>query len=1042
MRLGIVGGLIVAFGPSLAFSSDYDVSASDSFADAIAAANRNTDGDTFEISVSGAHGDSGTISKKASITGDTTAELTGNLTFSGSDMDSEINNMKFGAGQGSAITNGIMPEGNAQNLALNGVTFSQRVTGGFGGAVFNIGNMTIGQNSVFENNKADYGGAIYNAGTSKTLKIYDSRFSQNTSSSSGGAINNGGTLEINNSVFDANRSSAYYGGAVYNTGKTLISGSSFTGNKASEGGAVFTSGNKTELVIENSSFVGNYTSINSQGVSDFGGAINSVGKLKITGSLFDGNYATSGGAVKLRRDSMENVISSSEFKNNSAVKGVGGAIAHNDGILSIDQTKFTQNKSEIDDGGAIYTESVLNITGNSEFTENIAAANGGAVSAGSAARITVEGAAFNGNSSLSGNGGAVYAASGAGLSVNGAVFSQNHADNGYGGALYASGDTVLKNVNFDGNSAVYGGGIMNFNNMVIGGNSSFTNNKASAGGAVFTLGTLTLDTAEGNILFRGNEASDVSEGGADIYLNTGGNVEVNIRGDANVLLMDGGFAGTGLINKTGANTLIFGENADNSLFHGEFIQSAGTTEIYADNFFAGNNTVTDGAVLHFMREAEVNNLQLKTGGHLDLRRSGPFTANTLTINELISDGSAVVSLQTDGTTSDLLKIKDSAEGKITLDINAVGSAPTQKKLEVVNVEEADSKAEFKLAGNKVDIGAYEYGLIHDTDTNWYLETEGSLTRTAKSVEGIPSLHLSIVNAGMNELRKRLGDLRSDNPDTSAGVWMRGYGKHLRVHEKMGARMGLLGIEGGFDIAANLLGGKTYFGILGGYLSSDNIRVFQNNASDAKGHTRTPVAGLYASWLGKDKKWFVDLTARHFWVHSDLDNIRDNNALNGYDVKRNFWAFTAETGRQFDLPAPEIMNNGTARIAVEPKLELRYAEGNGKKFKTDTGGTGYVDKTRSLVSRFNVQTSYLPQGKKSTWKLFVELGVFNEWIGKTKVNFAGTDLTTSDLSGLGVETSLGFNAAISEDSYLYSAMTLEAGHTSTSYMFNAGLRVTF
>ena len=54
MRLGIVGGLIVAFGPSLAFSSDYDVSTSDSFADAIAAANRNTDGDTFEISGSGA----------------------------------------------------------------------------------------------------------------------------------------------------------------------------------------------------------------------------------------------------------------------------------------------------------------------------------------------------------------------------------------------------------------------------------------------------------------------------------------------------------------------------------------------------------------------------------------------------------------------------------------------------------------------------------------------------------------------------------------------------------------------------------------------------------------------------------------------------------------------------------------------------------------------------------------------------------------------------------------------------------------------------
>lgn len=50
--------------------------------------------------------------------------------------------------------------------------------------------------------------------------------------------------------------------------------------------------------------------------------------------------------------------------------------------------------------------------------------------------------------------------------------------------------------------------------------------------------------------------------------------------------MDGGFAGVGSIDKNGANTLIFDQNADNRLFVGDFTQTAGTTLVYADNFSA------------------------------------------------------------------------------------------------------------------------------------------------------------------------------------------------------------------------------------------------------------------------------------------------------------------------------------------------------------------------------------------------------------------------------------------------------------------------
>ena len=379
---------------------------------------------------------------------------------------------------------------------------------------------------------------------------------------------------------------------------------------------------------------------------------------------------------------------------------------------------------------------------------------------------------------------------------------------------------------------------------------------------------------------------------------------------------------------------------------------------------------------------------------------------------------------------------------ITIDVRAAGSNPTKKEIEVVNTEEASGNAEFKLAGGKVDIGAHEYGLTHGEDANWYLKTEGELTKTAKSVETMPALHLSIVNAGMNELRKRLGDLRSGNPDAPAGVWVRGYGKRLRVHERTGARLNMLGMEGGIDAAAELFGGRTYLGVMGGYLSANDIRVFQSGAPDAKGHTKTPVAGLYATWLPHNSPWFVDLTARHFWVHTDLDNLSGGNRTNGYDIKRGFWAFTAETGRLFDFDAPRVLNAGSSLITFEPKIELRYVHGEAKDFTTDNGEIGSIDSTSSLVSRFNLQTSYLPEGRTSNWKLFLELGLYNEWIGRTKVKFADTRLTTSDLSGLGFEASLGFNAAVAEDAYCYGAVTLEAGEAYTSYQLNAGLRVSF
>ena len=108
MRTGVVFVLTAVLGCPPAWAADYEVPVSGTLAKAIAAANANTDGDTYEIEIAGSSADSGTVRKSASITGDSTARLSGSLTFTGTGVKSALDNLSFTAGSGTAITNGTL----------------------------------------------------------------------------------------------------------------------------------------------------------------------------------------------------------------------------------------------------------------------------------------------------------------------------------------------------------------------------------------------------------------------------------------------------------------------------------------------------------------------------------------------------------------------------------------------------------------------------------------------------------------------------------------------------------------------------------------------------------------------------------------------------------------------------------------------------------------------------------------------------------------------------------------------------------------------
>ena len=283
------------------------------------------------------------------------------------------------------------------------------------------------------------------------------------------------------------KSSYAYGGAIYNDRGTIgdISGD-FEGNSAqltsstARGGAIYNSGGTIGNI--SGDFEGN--SAQSTSFTAYGGAIFNGGTIGDISGDFEGNSAQSD--------------SSSAY---------GGAIYNNGGTIGNISGDFTSNSAQGSSyayGGAIYnSDTIGDISGN--FTSN---------SAQSTSSTAYGGAIFNSSSSarienIIGN------------------FSNNYvksSSSAYGGAIYNRGTIGDISGDFEGNYAqsdsysAEGGAIFNQRAALTLVNSSFRDiyvqtgaeldsaeGKTTSGGAIASLGDLTIQADNGESIFSGNK---------------------------------------------------------------------------------------------------------------------------------------------------------------------------------------------------------------------------------------------------------------------------------------------------------------------------------------------------------------------------------------------------------------------------------------------------------------------------------------------------------------------------------------------------------
>lgn len=556
------------------------------------------------------------------------------LTFTGGYLDALT---KVQSGGAITVAKSAKFDGTNVHFVDNSLGFhiSETATTGlyyaYGGAIYNLGTVTISGDSSFANNSVQH-------------------YNYNSDHSQGGAIYNKGTLNINGAVsFTGN--TAGRAGAIYcgSSSKLFIDGDgtdtgtpTFTANDSYYGGVIYAEMSST-VAINGAMFDSNEALIDVYDVT------NSNGRTTTNASAGYGGVIYLAARAKLTIGSDDPAVSqTTTFTNNKGMAGgvlyaaSNASIKANDGIFTNNVVADPRDSTDASYGGAFHLarNCVLDVTGGAfsgnsagncggaiynmgtvtavdvNFNGNITDYRGGAIfnegSSSASATLTVVGGSFESNQGSAG--GAISAYSTSNVSITGTadspvIFANNVSTSG-GGAIYGRGSTTSETVRpvisanyvvFNNNSAVKTGGAIEIDEATFElSNAEFDNNSAGSGGAIYSSGLKKVQcvvTINGDSYFKSNKAT--TENGGAIYnvnsvLTVQGADNSKIEFTQNTAEASGG----GIYNKGTANVenVEFGLNSSET--DGGAIYNSGTFVIDGSLTFSNNEAGRSGGAIY------------------------------------------------------------------------------------------------------------------------------------------------------------------------------------------------------------------------------------------------------------------------------------------------------------------------------------------------------------------------------------------------------------------------------------------------------------
>ncbi len=478
---------------------------------------------------------------------------------------------------------------------------------------------------------------------------------------------------------------------------------------------------------------------------------------------------------------------------------------------------------------------------------------------------------------------------------------------------------------------------------VTGGAAVLTNTAISTTG----LGGTALYTDSGGTITASVNGQNLYSTGS-LAISSGGEITVTADGASRLTGTIAALGGTINLTLQGASTLT-----------GVALAGGGTV----------NFTLNGNAAWTTSAESNISRLTLN-GGTVKLARPAALPLLLRVLGPLEGAGGTFRTSMNinDDTQSDRVIIQGVASGSHRFEVAVVGGYPTDLYRVVQLVDMNNALANTATFGGGSDVGPYRYGvakgtalssayngLVVGSEEDYYLYNTFGPSTPANAAIGTALGGSTMWYGEVNEIRKRLGDLR-DGAASGDGLWARTYASEYDIKPGDGQGFGqrMYGLEVGSDAPRKYAGGTRHTGWVAG-------SGWANRSFDMGGHgdTNSLYVGGYASWL-KDDGAYWDIVAKQNWFrHSfDVPRLGSGNDSAVYDTTG--FGLSVETGKRFTRgdgaffePQAELAALWTkgksyttaAGLAVnaraETSLQLRVGAVFGRQTATAAGGTRQV-----------------------------------------------------------------------------------------------------
>ncbi|WDI27798.1 autotransporter outer membrane beta-barrel domain-containing protein [Glaesserella parasuis] len=266
--------------------------------------------------------------------------------------------------------------------------------------------------------------------------------------------------------------------------------------------------------------------------------------------------------------------------------------------------------------------------------------------------------------------------------------------------------------------------------------------------------------------------------------------------------------------------------------------------------------------------------------------------------------------------------------------------------EGINIALIDPNSKQILVNNT---GLVNYDLTQDQNGNIHI-TKSPNQAAIKEANEVTSLHTDLNHVEMNNLNKRMGELRGI--DANAGVWARVLGgkgssdsyKHKFTH-----------IQTGFDKQSHLSNAELFTGVTVTHTSTD----IKGKVGSTNGDVKSIGAGVYATALF-DNGFYLDTIAKYVKNNHKFDYAFKEMKLDFKSQQYHTHSFYlgGEVGYRFNLGSGY----------VEPQAEVIYVK-NSQANLADNRHKLTIKVSNGLVGRLGVnagKTFEIGQSKATAW----------------------------------------------------------------------------